>query len=218
MKNIQIKELAIRNITLLEINMLLLVSSIVLGNDSCQSLFIIFEFMIIRSVRNAYHYDKVLLCSFMTICLMFTIFVILKIDFRLAILITFIAGIGLSEKGKEQNLKVNQIIRKIVTEGFMFKPKGETKYDVIDEFIKNNCNTSRVEHFEKILKNCVDHLTYEIYLIRFYQRTEKGEIFPQDVIGEKVNLKRRRVIEKLDNILLCFEVFEKTEENKLIKK
>ena len=78
----------------------------------------------------------------------------------------------------------------------------ETEKDTFEkmlEFVK--------KEFEERLKELTDQRFYSIYMIRFYERTEKGKIVSVAYISEKTGIDQRRVIECLNSIQICFEVY-----------
>lgn len=204
MENIQ------RNLVMLEINLLLAIS-IILHNEIIESIFIIFEFMAIRTLFGAKHYDKPLECFVMTMILMTSIFLVLKINFGLAMIATAFASINLS------NVKINKVGVNFLAEGFMYKKKGETKYDQMDVWIKNNLNSEKLEQYEQKLRNYRDEKVYEIYMIRFCERTENGEIPSLSVIESRTKVTKRRIVEYLDRILFSFEMFCMEEKDSIKK-
>lgn len=203
------KEIFLKNLPILEINVLLLIS-VMIGNDVIQSIIIILEFMLIRTILGARHYDNLIQCFFMTMALMTSIFLVLKISFEWAILSTIFAAINLT------NINISKFIENVFSDGFMYKRKGETKYDEIDEYILNNPDSQILKEFEMNLKE-QEPKAYEIYKIRFYERTKTGEIASLSIIEYQTKVSRRRIVEYLDKILFSFRIFCK-KEIELIKK
>ena len=88
----------------------------------------------------------------------------------------------------------------------MYKKKGETKYELIDQYIKNDPNSEKLKQYEEKLKNHEDKNIYEIYKIRFRERTSNGEIPSLSIIENRTQINKRRIIEYLDKILFSFQM------------
>lgn len=201
------KRIFVRNLNLMEFSILFLVSWVGFSNNPIQSLVIIMEFMIIRALRDSLHYDKLYMCTFMTFAILISLFLVLKINFILAIVVTFLAAIGLSEESESNESSILEVMDKVVTEGFMYKPKCDTKYKLIDDYMHTNPNSEKVNEFDERLRLCGDEGTYNVYKARFKEKGENDEYPSLEEIGQMTGIKPRRVIEKLDNILLSFKVF-----------
>lgn len=188
-------------IVLLEIFILIIIN-IILKNNWLEGLILILEFMIVRTILGAKHYENRYKCFVMTMAVMTSIFLILKINFVLALMSALFAGINLSDRkiSKKSN-------RKLLQEGFMYKPKGYTKYKLIDDYIECYPNSEELKEFENRLKLCSDERTYDIYKMRFRERNKYNESPSLENIEEKTGVNQRRIVEKLDNILLSFKVF-----------
>lgn len=208
----------IKMITITLIGLLLFINYSI-GNPFYQGIILIFEFMIVRAMRNAMHYDNMISCTFMTVFTMTILFCLAKTDFITAIILTCFTAYTLS-MGK---IKIPSI-KRIIQEGFMFKPKGQTKYDDMDEWIKRNPNSEKLKLFEEKLKKFRDKRLYLIYTIRFRQKTQSGEIPSLTYMEEETQIDKRRIVECLDKIQCCFEMFceqdkeIEEQEDKLIKK
>lgn len=207
LKMVSDRRIFIRNLILVEFNILFLISCVGFSNNPIHSFVIIMEFMIIRALRNSLHYDKLYMCTFMTFAILMSLFLVLKINFVLAIVATFLSAIGLSEEGDSNKSSITDVMGKVITEGFMYKPKSETKYKVMDNHIHRNPNSKEVIEFGERLRLCGDEGTYNVYRARFIDRGENDEYPSIEEIGQMTGIKPRRVIEKLDNILLSFKVF-----------
>ncbi len=85
--------------------------------------------------------------------------------------------------------------------------KHESKYQNMDDYIAKYPNSPKLKTFEERLKELTDQRFYSIYMIRFYERTEKGKIVSVAYISEKTGIDQRRVIECLNSIQICFEVY-----------
>lgn len=192
------KDTVIRNI--IQIAVLFMISKL-LKNSIIETSMIVFEFMVIRTLLGGRHYENPYICFVMTTFLMTSIFLIVKINFGLAFICTFFAAKVLSKE------EITFDTPRLLTEGFMYKPKGETKYEVIDEYIKTYPESKRLKEFEKRLESCGDEKTYEIYKIRFRSRNKNNQILGPSAIETILGMDRRRIIDCLDHILLSFRVF-----------
>lgn len=203
------KTIVARNIQLVELNLLILLSQPIFGVDPIQSLIVIMEFMIIRAFREPLHYDKIYKCLFMTLALIGSIFIVLKIDFILAILVTFVAGIVSSEPSENIKDNVNNLMSRIIEEGFIYKPRGDTKYQVIDQYIKQNPDSPILKDFETDLRKYGGDKIYSIYKSRFCEYAENGQHLSLEIIEQRIGINQRRIVEYLDIILICFKIYLK---------
>lgn len=194
-------------ITILEICLLLVINGL-LKNNCLEAVILISEFMFIRTMLGAKHCKTRCKCFYATMTLMITIFLVLKINFIIAFITVFFCAVILSDRKIAKKSDMN-----ILKEGFMYKAKGNTKYKLIDEYIKSYPDSEELKEFENRLKLYSDERTYAIYKIRFRQRDKNNESPSLENIEAKTGVKQRRIVEKLDNILLSFKVFCKTKEN-----
>ena len=188
-------------ITILEMFILIIIN-IMLKNNWLEGLILILEFMIVRTILGAKHYENRYECFLMTMAVMTSIFLILKISFVLALISTLFAAINLSDSKIPR-----KSTKKLLEKGFMYKPKGGTKYKLIDDYIETYPNSEELLEFENRLKSCGDGRTYDIYKMRFRERNEYNESLSLENIEAKTGVNQRRIVEKLDNILLSFKVF-----------
>ena len=203
-----------RNLVILEISILLAINAI-LGNSVLEGIFIIFGFMVIRTMLGAKHYDNQIQCLVMTMVLLTSIFMVLKVNFGLAILMTILAAFNLSNQNINVE-KLKEFVSNCLTEGFMYKQKS--KYHNIDEYIAQYPNSSKLKAFEAKLKESTDKRLYPIYMVRFYEKTPKGKTVPLSYVSEKTGVQDRRVVECLDAIQACFELYCSEETHKDSKK
>lgn len=178
-------------IAIFEINFLLIISSI-MGNHLIESMLIVLEFILIRATRQALHYDKAYKCIIMSTILMITNFLILKQDFFLAIITTFISAIILSETGNNKFRMKN-----LLTDGFMYK---KSKYDEMQKYINDNEDSEEVKEFERRLKKHAQK-TYFFYVLRI----KKGIKFRE--IQELQNCDNRKITNELNHALEMFKIY-----------
>ena len=196
-------EKAGRNLVILEI-ILLVIINVILGNNILEGMFIIFEFMVIRTILGAKHYDNQIQCLIMTSILLTSIFMVLKINFWLAILMTIIEAFILSNQNIDIE-KLKEFVNNCLTEGFMYKQKS--KYHNIDDYIAKYPNSKKIKIFEQKLRESTDKRLYPIYKVRFYEKTKKGKAVPLSYVSEKTGVEERRVVECLNSIQTCFEIY-----------
>ncbi|MCI8481771.1 MAG: hypothetical protein HFJ27_01455 [Clostridia bacterium] len=194
------KKLLEKNLPAVEITILLIIS-IIMGNKILQSIIIIGAFMLMRTYLGAKHYDNPLTCITMTTLVITSILIFAKTQFEWAILFSIFGGIVLS------NEKHYFSSKKLLQEGFMYKLKGDTKYDKIDKIKKINPNLEKLKQYEKKLKEHEDKKIYEIYKIRFCEPVETGQIPSLRMIEERTKVSDRRIVEYLDKILFAFEIY-----------
>ena len=177
-------EKAGRNLVILEI-ILLVIINVILGNNILEGMFIIFEFMVIRTILGAKHYDNQIQCLIMTSILLTSIFMVLKINFWLAILMTIIEAFILSNQNIDIE-KLKEFVNNCLTEGFMYKQKS--KYHNIDDYIAKYPNSKKIKIFEQKLRESTDKRLYPIYKVRFYEKTKKGKAVPLSYVSEKTGV------------------------------
>ena len=131
-------------ITILEICLLLVINGL-LKNNCLEAVILISEFMFIRTMLGAKHCKTRCKCFYATMTLMITIFLVLKINFIIAFITVFFCAVILSDRKIAKKSDMN-----ILKEGFMYKAKGNTKYKLIDEYIKSYPDSEELKEFENI--------------------------------------------------------------------
>lgn len=189
------KTIVERNVEFIQINILLILSSTIFKIDPILSFIVIMEFIIIRAFREPMHYDKIYKCSFMTIALIGSIFLVLTIDFKIALIVTFIAAIVSSEKTSKQKIKIQKVLKKIFTEGFMYK---SSKYDLMVKY--RNKDKKKMDEFERRLSKHVPQ-TYIFYEMRII----KGWKFRK--IEEELGCDNRKITDQLNTAFAIFKTY-----------
>lgn len=133
------------------------------------------------------HFKTWYRCLVWSCLILLSLFMILKIDLKISILFTIFSAFIMTGKSNIQDM-------------YLWKPKSESKYSDIEEYIKYNITNSKLIEFEENLKK-TDDLLYVIYKYRF----KDGLSFSQ--ISEKLNgMENVRIVEKLDQIALAIRI------------
>ena len=160
-----------------------------------QTLFIMITFMLIRkNADKPCHYKSIIKCTFFTMIIFISLFIVAKIDFTISLVITIVAASMLTEKGDIRNTFEH------------FNRGNEKKYIYIEKYVENHKESKELEKFEDMLKAISENYKdkykanfYEIYKLKFYDDKSL------DKIVEASNLNSRRaVINALDMIAGMF--------------
>lgn len=112
---------------------------------------------------------------------------ILKIDLKISILFAIFSGYIMTGKSN-------------INDMYLWKPKNQSKYSDIEEYIKYNITNSKLIEFEENLKK-TDDLLYIIYKYRFRDNLSFSQI------SEKLDgMENVRIVEKLDQIALAIRI------------
>lgn len=147
-------------------------------------IFIVFA-MIRCSLGGALHYKDWYRCMIWSALVFLSLFVVAKADFMLCMIMTIFCAVILTKEGNINNL-------------FMWKNK--TKYEDVENYIKENATNSKLISFENNLRE-KDKLSYIIYEYRFIQHKTFKEI------SELLQMENPRIVEKLDAIVLAIRLF-----------
>lgn len=148
---------------------------------------ILLLFTLVRClVGNGKHYKSPKLCIIWSATVFFVLFITIKINYALAIILTIFYATA-------QTGKVD------VKEMFMWKGSN-TNYDYIAKFIKNMQGTATLRTFEERLEN-INPRIYDVYKYRFI----KGYTF--HTISEILNIDNRRISEMLKALELAINLY-----------
>lgn len=186
------ESLILRNITIIEINLLILISTM-MGNNEIVSIGLVFMFMIIRTIREPLHYDKKYKCIIMSIALMITNFLALKCNIILAIITTYFSAIVLSKRNINKSYSIN--LSKIITEGFMYK---KSKYDTMIQFRKKHIDEEKMKEFERRLNKYAPK-SYMFYDMRIIKEMKYREI------EKELECDNRKITDQLN---IAFSIFK----------
>lgn len=132
------------------------------------------------------HYKKWQKCFIWTILVFLSLFVLVKVDLTLSIVLTIFAGFILTGKADLNGL-------------FMWKGTS-TKYQDIIDYIKYHPLSDSLVQFEENVKK-QDDLTYLIYKYRFKDELSFSEI------SERLQMDTQRITEYLDKIAFAIRLY-----------
>lgn len=148
---------------------------------------IMLAFCIVRiKIPKPMHYKKWYHCIIWTTLVFLSLFVILKLDLKISIVMSVFFSIILSSKGN-------------IEDAFMWKGKN-TNYADIEEFIKYNEYDTKLIEFENKLKEQTG-IEYLLYKYRFKQGLSYSQI------SEKLEIETPRIAEKLEKIAFAIRIY-----------
>lgn len=144
-------------------------------------------FMISRGFfGKSLHFKTWYRCLIWSMLILLSLFLILKIDLKIAILFTIFSAFIMTGKSN-------------INDMYLWKGK-KSNYADIEEFIKYNEMEDKLIEFEKKLKD-KDDLLFLLYKYRFKEKNSFAEIY------EKTGLENPRICEKLDQIALSIRLY-----------
>jgi len=150
-------------------------------------LLIMLAFTIIRiKVPKPMHYRKWYHCLIWTSLVFLSLFVVLKFDIKLSVIMSLFMAFVLSSKGNIEDM-------------FMWKGKN-TNYADIEEYIKYNEYDTKLIEFESKLKEQTG-IEYLLYKYRFKQGLSYSQI------SEKLEIETPRIAEKLEKIAFAIRIY-----------
>ena len=150
-------------------------------------LLIMLAFTIIRiKVPKPMHYRKWYHCLIWTSLVFLSLFVVLKFDIKLSVIMSLFMAFVLSSKGNIEDM-------------FMWKGKN-TNYADIEEYIKYNEYDTKLIEFENKLKE-QPGIEYLLYKYRFKQGLSYSQI------SEKLEIETPRIAEKLEKIAFAIRIY-----------
>jgi len=149
---------------------------------------VMLTFMISRGLfGNALHFKTWYRCLIWSTLILLSLFMILKIDFKISILFTIFSAFIMTGKSNIQDM-------------YLWKLNNESKYKDIDEYVKYNLMNKNLLDFEENLKRR-DDILYLVYKYRFRENLSLIKI------SEKLNnMENARIVEKLDQIALAIRI------------
>ena len=151
-------------------------------------LIVMLSFVITRGcLGNALHFKTWYRCLIWSLLILLSLFMILKIDFKLSILFTIFSAFIMTGKSN-------------INDMYLWKPKNESKYGDIEEYIKYNITNSKLIEFEENLKK-TDDLLFVIYKYRF-----KDKLSFSQISNKLDGMENVRIVEKLDQIALAIRI------------
>ena len=148
---------------------------------------IMLTFMISRGLfGNTLHFKTWYRCLVWSCLILLTLFLIVKIDFKLSILFTIFSAFIMTGKSNIMD---------------MYLWKGtDSKYKDIEEYVKYNLTNKTLLDFEENLKRR-DDMLFLIYKYRFKDNLSFSEISRK--LGD---IENARIVEKLDQIALAIRI------------
>lgn len=133
------------------------------------------------------HFKTWYRCLVYSLTIMLSLFLILKVDLVLSIIFTIFSGLIMTGKAN-------------INDMYLWKPKSESKYNDIQEFVDYNLTNTKLIEFEENLKRA-DDMLYLIYKSKFKEHLTFSQI------SEKLNnMENVRIVEKLDQIALAIRI------------
>ena len=133
------------------------------------------------------HFKTWYRCLVYSLTIMLSLFLILKVDLVLSIIFTIFSGLIMTGKAN-------------INDMYLWKPKSESKYNDIQEFVDYNLTNTKLIEFEENLKRADDMLCL-IYKSKFKEHLTFSQI------SEKLNnMENVRIVEKLDQIALAIRI------------
>lgn len=148
---------------------------------------IILTFMASRGFfGKSLHFKAWYRCLVWSALILLSLFLIVKIDFKISVLFTIFSAFIMTGKSNIQDM-------------YLWKPANESKYKDIEEYIKYNEFSNKLIDFEEALQRR-DNLLYLIYKYRFKDNMTFAEI------SEKLDMENPRIVEKLNQIALAIRI------------
>ena len=155
--------------------------------DYWQIFLLILAFIIIRlKIPKPMHYKKWYHCLIWTTLVFLSLFVVLKFDIKLSVVMSLFMAFILSSKGNIEDM-------------FMWKGKN-SNYSDIEEFIKYNEFDSRLIEFENKLKD-QQGIEYLIYKYRYKDKLSYSQI------ASKLDIETPRIAEKIEKISFAIRIY-----------
>lgn len=149
---------------------------------------VMLTFMISRGCfGKALHFKTWYRCLVWSLLILLTLFLILKVDLVISILFTIFSAFVMTGKSNIEDI-------------YLWKPKGESNFSDIEEYVKYNKTNPDLLEFEESLKKR-DNLLYLIYKYRFIEKLTYKEI------SDKLDgMENPRITEKLNQIALAIRI------------
>lgn len=132
------------------------------------------------------HYKKWQFCFVWTLLIFLSLFVLIKIELPLSIILTIFASYILTGKAN-------------ITEMFMWKGKS-TKYQDIIDYIKYHPLSDELVKFEENIRK-QDDLAYLIYKYRFKEELSFSQI------SERLQMDTQRITEQLEKVAFAIRLY-----------
>lgn len=150
-------------------------------------LIVMLTFCISRGfLGKALHFKTWYRCLVWSSLILLSLFLILKIELKLAILFTIFSAFIMTGKSNIQDM-------------YLWKPTKESKYLDIEDFLKYNLASNKLLSFEENLKK-YDEVLFLIYKYRFKDKLSFTEI------SARLDMDTARIVEKLDQIAIAIRI------------
>ena len=149
---------------------------------------VMLSFCITRGcLGKALHFKTWYRCLVWSLLVLLSLFMILKIDLKLSILFTIFSAFIMTGKSNIEDM-------------YLWKPKNESKYSDIEEYIKYHSLDDKLISFENKIKE-QDNFDYLIYKYRFKDNLTFEEI------ADKLDIQTNRITDKLDKISFALRLY-----------
>lgn len=166
---------------------LLLLVGMALDVEIYKMISILLTFMLVRNlIGEGKHYKNPILCLIWSLVVFAILFLICKLNFMLAIILTVFYS-------SAQTGKVD------VRDMFMYRV-ANTNYEYIQEFVDNMEGTKTLEEFETKLM-CTNPKAYAVYKYRFKEK------YILDDISHTLDMDKRRITEILQALELAINLY-----------
>lgn len=166
----------------------ILLLGLLINVDIHSIIMIMLTFFISRLIYgNPKHFKKWYKCLVWSTLIFLTLFMVVKLDFKISMCFTIFAALLLSGKADIQDI-------------YLWKNNGEpSKYQDIIDFLEYHPLDDSIYEFEqKLQKN--DSLLYLVYKYKFIDKLTFKDI------GEKLNLSNPRIADMLDKIAFAMRI------------
>lgn len=177
----------------------LILCGIFLKLQYSEVLLIIIIFVLTRNTANSpLHYKSAGKCFIWTALVFCSLFLLLKVDIIVSIVLTIFSAYILTEKGNIDNSSL-----------FMYRNENEEKYREMKAYIRENEKTLELKNFEKNLMK-LSEIYEERYKMNFYKvyilKFKQNKTFEQ--IRKELKLyDNHKVTEILDIIFMSFNMY-----------
>lgn len=168
--------------------LLLIAFAYLLKIGTINTCIVFFTFQISRfHFKMPKHYKDWKKCLVWTLIIFVSLFIVARVDIIIGVLNTIFAAYILSGRAN-------------ISEMYMWKPKEESKYKLLEDYIKYKrlCDNKKLMNIEKQLEDDDPEL-YIYYRRRFLEKKTFKEI------SEEFEIDNPRIVEKLDKVYLIIK-------------
>ena len=189
---------------------LILISGYFLGLSTIEIVIVVLLFCSVRMItKSAMHYKSWKKCLCWSLLLVTSLFILVKVNILIAIIMTIFSALIISEKGN-------------INDCFMYQDKKEEgKYRELKQYVEKNKNTEEIKEFEDELKRFSNKYSdrykinlYTIYKLIFYEKNS------YEVVKKKLNLRddNHLITNALDMIFISYNTYIDIKKNHQLEK